>query len=66
MRILRHLKVIFKVTKAKKFGKANDLNLNEIYLVFLSTSRKIKYTIACCIEDTDDEVYANKLAGTKI
>ena len=41
IRILRHLIVIFEVTKAKNIGKANDLNLNENYLVFLSTSHKV-------------------------
>ena len=40
--ILRQLKVIFELTKAKNIGKANDLNLSEIYLVILSTSHRIK------------------------
>ena len=31
IRISRHLKVVFEVTKAKNIGKANDLNLNENY-----------------------------------
>ena len=40
--ILRQLKVIFELTKAKNIGIANDFNLNEIYLVFLTTSHRIK------------------------